>query len=234
MRKFLLIVAIIIVGAFYLDSKLDNQTSVDQTSPIQDDEYQINYAFRTGILKVKNTNGVTMITGSAVVFDEDDDHYYLLTNYHVASPYHPEFESIVTVVDFYENEHIAILITSELSQSLDLAVLKITKTVELQVLEFSSEDIIFDTTVYSASYPSGIYQFTIGSLIGTSTLSTYPEVLIQHTAFTNSGSSGGALLDSNSKLLGIHVSALSSNGQFVAGYAIPVERINLFLESVVN
>ena len=55
------------------------------------------------------------------------------------------------------------------------------------------------------------------------------EVIV-HSATIASGSSGGALLDSNNEIIGITFAGVfDNNGSFITGYAIPSEKIIEFL-----
>lgn len=51
--------------------------------------------------------------------------------------------------------------------------------------------------------------------------------VIMHDAYINSGSSGGALLDSSLKLIGINFAGTESSGE---GYAIPISKVFEFCE----
>ena len=56
--------------------------------------------------------------------------------------------------------------------------------------------------------------------------------VIVHSANTNSGSSGGAILSTELKIVGIHYAgSKNSAGEFVRGYAIPLLKVREFAEA---
>jgi S1-C subfamily serine protease len=59
----------------------------------------------------------------------------------------------------------------------------------------------------------------------------FPFFVIEHSSEIDHGSSGGALLDKNGRLLGINAAAmLASNDEFLTGYAIPVDKVLEYID----
>ena len=83
--------------------------------------------------------------------------------------------------------------------------------------------------------------FTIGSVTAYQSIAlkdtpayksnvTFP--VIKHTAYSNNGSSGGALLNLDLELVGIHYAAgKNDNGEYICGYAVPIEKVIEFINS---
>ena len=58
--------------------------------------------------------------------------------------------------------------------------------------------------------------------------------VLEHNAETNGGSSGGAILNIDLELIGIHYAgSRDSSGNFVRGYAIPIDKIHEFLNKYI-
>lgn len=115
----------------------------------------------------------------------------------------------------------------------DLAVLKIEATGLAQVEVTDSESLRTGDLAFAVGYPLGLDQtLTMGVIsgLGRSGMGDRIEDYIQTDAAVNSGNSGGPLLDSRGRLIGINTSILSGGGGGNDGIAFAVPtRIMLYV-----
>jgi len=107
----------------------------------------------------------------------------------------------------------------------DVAVLKIVATGLSQVEIVSSDTLRTGDLVFAVGYPLGLDQtLTMGVIsgMGRSGMGDRVEDFIQTDAAVNSGNSGGPLLDSRGRLIGINTSILSGGGGGNDGIAFAV------------
>ncbi len=166
--------------------------------------------------------------GSGVIFDENETHYFILTNNHVVS------EALtISVVDYMNNEYIGILLPGSNLQRFDLAILKIEKQIDLKVLAFS-ETLLIGDDIKSLSYPSSIFKITTGDIKDIDVINhsiNFPVII--HSSLITSGSSGSALLNVSNEIIGINFATyINDEGIFIEGYAIPTVEIFRFLIAV--
>ena len=168
-------------------------------------------------------------TGSGIIISDDG---YILTNNHIVatssseSYYEVSDATKVTVTLFNdETEYEAKLIGKD--EQTDLAVIKIEKT-GLSKAEFADSD----------SIKVGEFAMAVGNPLGMQSSITCGVVsavnrevtdsdgktfkLIQTDAAINSGNSGGALVNSQGKVIGINTLKLSGTGIEGMGFAIPI------------
>lgn len=165
--------------------------------------------------------------GSAIIFDASDTHYYALTNEHVLRD-----ASRVQAIDYLQNSYEAELIEDGMHVSYDLGIIKIDRINELSVLSLASSS-SSKVSVRSIGYPNSIFSITSGeitSIEGIEHVVTFP--VIHHSAFIEMGSSGGALIDTNNRIVGINFAVYHDSSGYVESYAIPVERVQAFLDTV--
>lgn len=165
--------------------------------------------------------------GSAVIFDETDDSYYALTNEHVLRD-----ATGVQAIDYYQRSYVASIIDDSPHVSYDLAIIQIEKLHELSVLDFS-ETSVPGAEVRAVGYPISIFAISIGeikSIEGIEHTVTFP--VIHHSAFIELGSSGGALVNHNDEIIGINFAVYQDEQGYVESYAIPVERVQEYLNTV--
>ena len=173
-------------------------------------------------------------TGSGIIISEDG---YIVTNNHVVSgsssssySYYELSEATSVKVKLNSNTYgdnaiFDAKIVGKDSQT-DLAVLKIEKT-GLTAAEFAD----------SSQAVVGEFAMTVGSPLGLDTTVTTgiisavnrevvsdgtKYICIQTDAAINSGNSGGALVNSEGKVIGINTLKLSGNGVEGIGFAIPI------------
>ncbi len=154
-------------------------------------------------------------SGSGVIFHESEDYYYALTNYHVVDK-HKNFKyQIIEVVDYFDNKFSAFIYEGSMNYELDLAIIVFSKSESvLTVLEIVDGEIEVGNNIMAIGNPLGERNVvSIGSVIKynkTKITDRYGEVKtnefwsIIHSAETNSGSSGGMLLNFDLKVVGIN------------------------------
>ena len=190
-------------------------------------EYTVN---STSIFGRSNSSAATA-SGSGIIISEDG---YILTNNHVVSSSSSDSNSYyqiseagkVTVTLFNDETEYEAKIVGQDEQT-DLAVIKIEKT-GLTKAEFADSDDVkvgeFAMAVgnpvnMTSTVTTGIIS-AVNRKITDSDGKTY--TCIQTDAAINSGNSGGALVNSEGKVIGINTLKLSGTGIEGIGFAIPI------------
>ena len=168
-------------------------------------------------------------SGSGIIISEDG---YILTNNHIVSTsssesyYEVSDATKVTVTLFNdETEYEAKIIGKD--EETDLAVIKIEKT-GLAKAEFAdSDNIKVGEFAMAVGNPLGMQSsITCGVISAVNREVTDSDgktfTLIQTDAAINSGNSGGALVNSEGKVIGINTLKLSGTGIEGMGFAIPI------------
>ena len=187
------------------------------------------------------SEGTAKATGSGVVITDDG---YVLTNNHVvssssSSSYYQVSKATKITVTLYNDttEYEAKLVGSD--EQTDLAVLKIEKTgltaaelgdsSKVQVGEFAMA--IGNPLNMASTVTTGVISATNRTI--TSDNVTYK--VIQTDAAINSGNSGGALINSDGKVIGINTLKLSGSGVEGIGFAIPInDTIDVYKQLIEN
>ncbi|WP_459129032.1 S1C family serine protease [Guggenheimella bovis] len=164
--------------------------------------------------------------GSGVLYDEDSEYYYILTNFHVASG--GDRVSIML-----GNKPVPVEVVGG-DQSVDLAVLKLKKSdtvgQELKVSKLGDssklepgESVIAvgNALGFGQSITQGIVS-AINRNIDESVQFAYS--LIQTDAAINPGNSGGALINSEGEVIGINTLKISDTNVEGVGFAIPMNQ----------
>lgn len=187
---------------------------------------------------------VGISNGSGVIIKHTDGEYYVLTNNHVVYSESLEESTSYTnyyVVDYIGTEYQATLV-ARLS-AYDLAIVKFSSEESYTVLSPEQGNSEQGDLVISLGQPEGQSNtITLGNTVGYTRVtlrdtktseSNVQFSVLEHDAYINSGSSGGALLDANLNIIGInYAGALDDDGNSVASYAIPVEKIYEFFDKV--
>ena len=184
-------------------------------------------------------NGEVTSTGSGVIFDEDASYYYCLTNHHVAEKKDGYDNLTIKIEDCYGVEHEAMLKYS--NSSYDLAVVRFKKgDTELRVAELALTPADIGDIVINLGQPEGLknavtyghvvaYNQLGDSLDGNEESDVEFEVMWQN-APINHGSSGGAVLNDELKLVGINFAAGEDASQeMLYAFSIPVDRVREFI-----
>lgn len=173
-------------------------------------------------------NSSATATGSGVIITDDG---YILTNNHVvssssSSSYYQVSQATSLTVTLYndETEYEAKIVGTD--EQTDLAVLKIEKT-GLQAAELGDSDSVkvgeFAMAIGNPlNMPSTVTTGIISATNRNITSENVTYKVIQTDAAINSGNSGGALINSEGKVIGINTLKLSGSGIEGIGFAIPV------------
>lgn len=168
-------------------------------------------------------------TGSGIIMSEDG---YILTNNHIVATsssesYYSVSEATKITVTLFndETEYEAKIIGTD--EQTDLAVIKIEKT-GLSKADFAdSDNIKVGEFAMAVGNPLGMQSsITCGVVSAVNREVTDSDgkkfTLIQTDAAINSGNSGGALVNSEGKVIGINTLKLSGTGIEGMGFAIPI------------
>lgn len=168
-------------------------------------------------------------TGSGIIISEDG---YILTNNHVVSSsesesYYQVSEATKVTVTLFndETEYEAKIVGTD--EETDLAVIKIDKT-DLPKAEFADSDSIkVGEFAMAVGNPLGMQSsITCGVVSAVNRKVTDSDgkeyTLIQTDAAINAGNSGGALVNSEGKVIGVNTLKLTGDGVEGMGFAIPI------------
>ena len=192
---------------------------------------KIEYTVNTQSFFGRSSSSTATASGSGIIISDDG---YILTNNHVVSSSTSESNSYyqitdagkVTVTLFGDETEYEAKIVGQDEQT-DLAVIKIEKT-GLTKAEFADSDSVkvgeFAMAVVNpvnmdSTVTTGIVS-AVNRKITDSDGKTY--TCIQTDAAINSGNSGGALVNSEGKVIGINTLKLSGTGIEGIGFAIPI------------
>lgn len=163
-------------------------------------------------------------TGSGVVWSEDG---YIITNQHVVEYAQIYSNAYITIVTDDGTEYDAKLIAAD--KQTDLALLKVDGAT-FEPLEIgSSHDLLVGQTAIAVGNPLGIEyanSVTVGIVSGLDRQVTGENgvsTMIQTDAAVNPGNSGGALVDSSGKLIGIVSAKIADTSVEGIGFAIPID-----------
>jgi len=178
--------------------------------------------------------------GSGVILEMTDNRYYLLSNSHLSLPSYGFNNIRFFAYDYLGNCNVATLVFER--SDYDLAIFECKPFgSDLEEIEFADgynigEDIL------SVGRPGGIpntitygvmSDYVIGPELSVdNTKSDVHFEVLAHSSYINLGSSGGALLNSDLKLVGINyaVKQDTDGNLFQEAYAIPLHRIYEFLD----
>ena len=191
-------------------------------------EYNVNSLF--SMFGTQTQTSSATATGSGIIISEDG---YILTNNHIVSTsssdsfYEVSEATKVTVKLFNdETEYEAKIIGTD--EQTDLAVIKIEKN-DLVKAEFADSDSIkVGEFVLAVGNPLGMQDTVTGGIISavnrevTDSSDGRTYTLIQTDAAINAGNSGGALVNSEGKIVGINTLKLQGTGIEGMGFAIPI------------
>lgn len=191
--------------------------------------YNINYSTFLGV-KYKEYNTY----GSGFIYNEDEDYYYVLTNYHVVKANYSYNHNELYLEDYYGNKQEVEVLNSDINY--DLANVRFKKEQYLRVLTFG-ENVNIRSSIKAIGNPNSIKNVISEGMVtcfsniemNNSNSKVDFEVIV-HSAKIDGGSSGGALLNSDNEVIGItFAGTFDKNNNFINAYAIPVSKINEFL-----
>ena len=200
-----------------------------------------------------NDNPSASSTGTGVIYKREGTTYYLLTNNHVTSKtqykngYTIFKKAVYSVVDAFNNSFTADVLYSDVNYDLSLMKfergLKYEAESKLGVFEFSYDNLNTSSLLCAIGeclgqrnschygYYKNTQKFTPAE--ETTLISNVTFNVIVHGAYINSGSSGGALVDENLKLVGINFASASieSTSKYLYTYAIPAQKAKEFINN---
>ena len=164
-----------------------------------------------------DANGTEVATGSGfVIYDSNT----LVTNYHVLALGHSLYIETSTGAKY------DISILHSYSEEDDLAILRVDGDTGLNPIEFETEKINKGDKVYTIGSPIGIKNTISDGLISELSYDLDGRIdEIQISAPISPGSSGGVLLDSNYKAIGVTSSGYSSESIQNINFAIPIRKV---------
>mmetsp|Transcript_14732 Transcript_14732/g.29838 ORF Transcript_14732/g.29838 Transcript_14732/m.29838 type:complete len:376 (+) Transcript_14732:1-1128(+) len=172
-------------------------------------------------------------TGSGFVWD---NYGHIVTNHHVVQ----NASEVRVKLNNGEQVHVEIV---GVDQPCDIAVLRVpdekTRKFLRPLKKGDSEEVLVGQKVYAIGYPFGLDQtLTSGIVSGTGrSLPAKPRVfdIIQMDAAINPGSSGGPLLDSSGRLIGVNQAIITNSRAFSGvGYAIPVNIVKRVVDHLIK
>lgn len=196
-------------------------------------EYSINSMF-------PRTNSSATAEGSGIIMSQDG---YILTNNHIvnstsSSLYYEVSKASKVIVYLYNDntEYEAKIVGTD--EQTDLAVIKIEKTGLTAAELGNSDNVKVGEFSMAIGNPLGLQSSVTAGMISAinrnvtdSDGKTYN--LIQTDAAINSGNSGGALVNSEGKVIGINTLKLAGTGIEGMGFAIPINStINIYEQLV--
>ncbi len=163
-------------------------------------------------------------SGSGIIFKEDSDYIYIVTNNHVVE------DSVEVVITFNDKTTADAVVTGTDADS-DLAVVKVAKQ---SLQEGAIDNIKVAAMADSDQIKVGEQAIAVGNALGYGTSVTVGYVsakdremsnamkLIQTDAAINPGNSGGALVNAKGQVIGINSSKFASEEVEGMGFAIPI------------
>ncbi len=240
-KRFSLVIVLIIVMSLFTSFMQGCFVFSNDYTNLQTVLENLSKEYMSANIRIKNNSG----SGSGVIFKEDENYYYALTNYHVL-----QNEDSQIVYDYTNNEYKnSVLNTSRVnvlckSSDYDLAVIRFCKidSYPLKVLSFAENDVVIDDKVIAIGAPKGnINAVTCGKILNTKTtvhmddkssgFSNVKFEVLLHDAYLNEGSSGGLLMNYNYQIVGINFAVTKdSQGNVDNAVAIPVSKVKEFLQ----
>ena len=175
-------------------------------------------------------NNTATASGSGIIISDDG---YILTNNHVVSSnnsdnnfYQVSEASKLTVTLFNDTTEYEAKIIGKDEQT-DLAVIKIDKT-NLPKAEFADSDSIkVGEFAMAVGNPIGMQSSVTSGIVSAVNREVIDSdgkkfILIQTDAAINAGNSGGALVNSEGKVIGVNTLKMAGNGIEGMGFAIPI------------
>ena len=177
--------------------------------------------------------------GSGVIFFENDEKIFILTNFHVI-----ERADAVTISIDDERQAPANFVGNDRTE--DLAVISVLKS---ELAEAGITDYTIATFGDSDMLEVGETVVAIGNAIGEGKSATAGIVsalhkiipidgiyydVIQTDASINPGNSGGALVNTSSQVIGINTAKISGNGVEGMGYSIPSNTVKTVIDQIMT
>lgn len=173
--------------------------------------------------------------GSGIIYSKDG---YIITNYHVVSEAIGNEKAKVTVLlSTGESLDASIIGGDEVT---DIAVIKVDKT-DLTAAEFGDSDAVEVGELAVAignplgeEFAGSVTVGYISALNRTITSGGTTYNLIQTDAAINSGNSGGPLVNTSGKVIGINTAKISATGVEGMGFSIPINEVLPIVEELIT
>ncbi len=170
--------------------------------------------------------------GSGVLFLQDDEYYYVLTNFHVVNP--RDFDRASYLLSPSDETEPIEATLHVFDASKDLAVLKFPiGDLDLTLIQLKARleiPLIEGELLLAVGNPSAINSIvTYGEYLGYVSIKEVEFQVLLHTALIFPGNSGGALTDLNGHLVGLNTWSYQNSDE--RNLAIPLEEIKTFLET---
>lgn len=181
---------------------------------------------------VSRTEGTSM--GSGVVFEEDSQNYYALTNHHVITNVleGKTYSVSYTVTDIYGTEYTGKVVMSDSAKDIAIVSFRKKSTNRLGKANYSARletNLTPGEFVLAVGNPSGVNNIvTYGQIVNWARISNVRYSVINHTALINPGNSGGALCDIEGNLLGLNTWGTENKDD--ENYSMPLSVINDYIE----
>ncbi|RIA75696.1 List-Bact-rpt repeat protein [Anaeroplasma bactoclasticum] len=194
---------------------------------------------KTGYGPMATIRNASTALGSGVIFYEYGAYYYALTNNHVV--YTTTTYQDLTLEDAYEEKYEFDIVAKD--SQYDLSIIRFRKSNELTVLNLAKYGLEKNELVFAMGEPNGLSNtvsmgYSLGSKVftpdeATIAMSNVTFSVYMSSAPIDSGSSGGALIDSNLNLVGINFASAidQETNQFKYSYTIPENRVREFINS---
>ena len=186
-------------------------------------------------------NRETPGSGSGIVYSEDEERVFILTNYHVIENAAKQY------VSFTDREQIpATLVGYDVNE--DMAILSILKS---DIVKEGLDNVTVARLGDSHNIEVGELVVAIGNALGNGKTVTYgiisainkemdfndgrkPLSFIQTDAAINPGNSGGALVDMNGSVIGMNTAKIADYRVDGMGFAIPIDTVKPIADSIIN
>lgn len=226
-------------GSFQLaDQGYSGNSFQKQVPPIQTDARvaetcdRIQSSVVTIVIDVVSDGMAGQGLGSGVIFKEEDNHYYIITNAHVVA----DAQTIYLFTSEGDMVEMQLIGSDEES---DLAVVSLDKSKltpavasSLTIAELGDSDQLRSGQIaiaigsprslaYQNSVTVGVVSYPKREL----TLSTTPSTYIQTDAAINPGNSGGGLFDEEGRLIGINSNKLALGEVEGIAFSIPINHV---------
>ncbi len=184
---------------------------------------------------------LSVAQGSGVIFHQDEDGFYVLTNNHVTvKPQPGEYLQEFFILDYEHRLRYDAVRIHQLN-TYDLAILRFESPKDYHVVDFSYAPLYGGRDVIAIGTPMGVYnQITFGKTLGyaevelqdATYLSDVKFPVIVHSAEIDHGSSGGPLFDHQLELVGINFASGENSDPNNVSVAIPVDKIFAYFDEV--
>ncbi|MEM8777895.1 MAG: trypsin-like peptidase domain-containing protein [Cyanobacteria bacterium P01_G01_bin.49] len=148
-------------------------------------------------------------SGSGVIIKREGEYYFVLTAKHVVNSINPGEEAYVTTYD--SSEHVIETQTIELIPNVDLAVVSFKSTQQYPVATLGNSDNVSEgMDVYVTGFPlstpeiPSTYTFSRGTILSILSQPINGGYRLNYDSPTRVGMSGGAVLNDEGELIGIH------------------------------